>query len=177
MSIFKRILKYFQTSDELKIPKAANNMIPGIKLNDLILKNRYRTNIVTMSCGCPEFIKYQHNRYAIDDIRRMCKHLLDLYKKTVDYSSTSDINKAIIDNGFSIRGNYRIIQIKNDDTDEFFEVGITFNLDNPWIDIFSKDENGNYRRYGYSIEELVWAKKEKPPIIYEPIEDYIKQNI
>ncbi len=175
MSVIERIKKLFSLPEELILPDVKNNLKDGVKVKDLKLKNRYKTNLIKKTCECPEYIKYQHDNYRKNDIRRMCKHLLTLYKECIDFSEASEINKTIINNGYSVRGNFILILLKNED--EEINVGITYNRDNSWIDIFAPDDKKKYRRYGYNIDELIWAKKEKPNLIYKELEEYIQRNI
>ena len=178
MNIFLKTFKDLLFGpDEVKIPAPLKNLKSNVKLWDLALRNRYKTNLLSMTCNCPEFTKYQHYRYRKNDIRRLCTHLVDLYKEKINFSDASIVNQAIINNGFSVRGNYQIIDVRNEETGKITEVGITFNRDNPWIDVFAPNEKNEYKRYGYSIDSYYWAKKEKPYLISEPIENYIKKNI
>lgn len=130
--------------------------------------NEYNTNIVKLTCSCPDWIETR-KVYPTKDPRRLCKHI---------------INKLNINNL-----PYQISKFKESiefykkkewgfkrDFDEIIEIGNFTLLGNTdWIDVFDNlGTKYGVRRNTFS-DNIYWVNDLKP-IKYEVIEKYLNEN-
>lgn len=133
----------------------------------------YSLNLKHMTCTCADFIKNNRGRFEPGDIRRLCKHLIELYSQLIGSIGLSEINFSIIKNGHGINSNYDILKIGETNN----RVGIIYDNERPWCDVYAKNKNGEYERYGYDKIERRWSYNEKPPSIAKQIEDLISPKL
>ena len=131
--------------------------------------NDYNTNILKLTCSCPDW-KETRQQYKLNDPRRLCKHIinkLDIEKLPSEISSFKESIKYFQENERGFRTDFKKIVVlpKNN---------IIILYDYDWIDVF--DHFGN--RYGYlnnsNSDVIYWAKNKKPNG-YEEVESYFKK--
>lgn len=121
--------------------------------------NEYNTNIVNLTCSCPDWIETRE-QYKVYDPRRLCKHIinkLDVNNLPIEISKFKESIEFYQKKEWGFKRNF----------DEIIELD-TFTLlgDFDWIDVF--DENGI--RYGVKKEQftkdIYWANNKKPKKIF-----------
>ncbi|EQB34872.1 hypothetical protein M947_10430 [Sulfurimonas hongkongensis] len=130
--------------------------------------NEYNTDIVKLTCSCPDW-KETRWQYKLNDPRRLCKHIINKL----------DINNLPI--GISkFKESIEFYQEKEwgfkRDFDEIIEIGnFTLLGSVSWIDVF----DGDGTRYGYLNDSYTgenWWSKQNKPIGYEKIEAFFKKR-
>jgi hypothetical protein len=130
--------------------------------------NEYNTDIVKLTCSCPDW-KDRRWQYKLNDPRRLCKHIINKL----------DINNLPLEI-VKFKESIEFYQEKEwgfkRDFDEIIELdNFTFLGSAGWIDVF--DEDGT--RYGYLNDSYTgkhWWAKENKPSRYEKIEAFFKKR-
>jgi len=127
--------------------------------------NEYNTNILKLTCSCPDW-KETRQQYKFNDPRRLCKHIINKL----------DINNLPVEIS-KFRESIEFYQKKEwgfkRDFNKIIELG-TFTLlgDIDWIDVY--DKNGI--RYGVKKEpfskNVYWANNQKPKN-FSILEDFL----
>jgi len=137
--------------------------------------NVYLVNLYQMTCTCKDFEKKQRHQYLKGDIRRLCKHLIDVYKNSFGLIGLSDLNRYIIENGYSVNKHFRYFNIEKIP----LPIAVNFESKDDWWNIFMANENGIYFRYGYYPAEKRFANNEKPrgfvPILRNKLDELASQ--
>ena len=137
--------------------------------------NVYLVNLYQMTCTCKDFEKKQRHQYLKGDIRRLCKHLIDVYKNSFGLIGLSDLNRYIIENGYSVNKHFRYFNIEKIP----LPIAVNFESKDDWWNVFMANENGIYFRYGYYPAEKRFANNEKPrgfvPILRNKLDELASQ--
>lgn len=121
------------------------------------IRHRYRTNISELTCSCLDW-KNTRIKYALDDPRRLCKHLINKITDIQVDAQFPFFRESILFYKEKERGFKRDIKELKD----LSEFGLKIMIDNDWCDVF--DSNGKRYGYKYDFEALkhTWAKGSKP---------------
>ena len=143
-----------------RIAKPLNNFNQNIELESFSFDNdnKYIVNLYNASCTCKDFEKSQRNQYKNGDIRRFCKHLTDVYKNNFGTDGLSDLNKFIINDGFTVKNKTSSFILEKSPSKIF----VNYDTTAEWWNIFMKNDKGEFVRYGYSPVEKRFAYNEKP---------------
>ncbi|MFZ1806224.1 MAG: hypothetical protein WAU36_03325 [Cyclobacteriaceae bacterium] len=131
-----------------KIPRASINFDSDISVKSfsLLSDNEYALNLFKVTCSCPDFSKSMRSRYAYEDIRRQCKHLLYHYRENIGLNDVSDLLKCAFSHGYPLRHYLEEIVL-----DEFeYKVLVNHDGSDGWWIIFVQDQKGAIKAYGYS---------------------------
>ncbi len=121
-------------------------------------ENVYLVNLYAMTCTCKDFEKKRRNQYLKGDIRRLCKHLLQSYRFKIGVGGLSDLNRFIIENGYSVNKHFRYFNIER----VRLPIAVNFESKDDWWNVFMANENGVYSRYGYSPIDKRFSYDYKP---------------
>ena len=148
-------------SKEFRISKPLSNFDQDIEVESFSFdsENVYSVNLYQMTCTCKDFEKRQRHQYLKGDIRRLCKHLIDIYKNSFGLFGLSDLNKYIIENGYPVNKHFSYFNI------EKIPLPVVVNYESKnddWWNIFMGNEKGAYHRYGYSPSEKRFSHDNKP---------------
>lgn len=130
--------------------------------------NEYNTNILKLTCSCPDW-KETRQQYNLSDPRRLCKHIinkLDVRNLPPEISKFKESIESYQEKEWGFKRDFdEIIELNN-----FTLLG---NIN--WIDVF--DKNGT--RYGVKKDDfsnnIYWAKNLKPKE-YQTIEKYLTKE-
>ena len=130
--------------------------------------NKYNTNIDAITCSCLDWIESRQN-YALNDPRRLCKHLIN--KLDIE-NLPSELFKFKEDISYYQKNEWGFKKDFDEliELDEFTLLG-TFS----WINVYDK----NAIKYGVKkdtfSDEIYWTDNKKPQR-YEIIEKYLIEN-
>ncbi len=135
----------------------------------------YSVNLYQMTCTCKDFEKKQRQQYLKGDIRRLCKHLIDVYKNDFGLVGLSDLNRYIIENGYSVNKHFSYFNIEKIP----LPIVVNFESKDDWWNVFMANEKGVYFRYGYYPPEKRFANNERPlgfvPILRNKLDELASQ--
>ncbi|OBQ50150.1 hypothetical protein JJL45_11745 [Tamlana sp. s12] len=151
----------FPTSveEDLRIVKPLSNFNENIEVESFSFSNEktYSTNLFEQTCDCNEFIQSNKSKYEKGDLRRFCKHLLLEYKQTFAPRKLSKIKDFLIENGYSLKSNFKKINIEK----IILPIYFSYDNDNEWCDIYFPVKN-TYKKYGYNHIEKRFSYDDKP---------------
>lgn len=131
--------------------------------------NLYDTNIVDLTCTCPDWLE-SRSHYLLTDPRRLCKHIINKLEPEHLPPQIHKFKESILfykEKGWGFKKDF----------DEIIELG-EFTLLNTldWIDVFDK----NSVRYAVKIDDIsgdvYWAKN-MIPNGYQIIENYLAGEV
>ena len=137
--------------------------------------NKIYLNMYKMTCTCDRF-NHNHSSYEVEDIRRMCKHLLQEYRKLVDISILDEFKIAVLNYGHDVKENILFleeIEVKNCEQVPI----ILYDKSNPWWDIYAPNIAQELTCYGFNIIEERWSRKEAPPVIKNDLERFFAKYL
>ncbi|MBS4068677.1 MAG: hypothetical protein KGZ62_08755 [Sulfurimonas sp.] len=126
--------------------------------------NEYNTNIVKLTCSCPDW-KETRQQYKLNDPRRLCKHIinkLDVNNLPLEISKFKESIEFYQEKEWGFKRNFdKIFTLK--------DLTLLDSLD--WIDIY--DEDGNHYSYLFDTmtKNSVWRENKKP-INYKIVENH-----
>ena len=151
----------FPTSVEeyLRIVKPLSNFNENLEVESFSFSNEktYTTNLFEQTCNCNEFIQSNKSKYEKGDLRRFCKHLLLEYKQTFTPRKLSKIKYFLIENGHSLKSNFKKINIKK----VILPIYFSYDNNNEWCDIYFPLKN-SYKKYSYNHLEKRFSYDDKP---------------
>lgn len=119
--------------------------------------NVYTINLYKTTCNCPNYMKYR-STYQPNDIRRMCKHLINQYREKIGINELTPFQKFIFDgNQNTLKSSVKELQIEN----HYSVIGSYDNV-NDWWSIYTANSKGEYSGYSYLPTENRWSYNEKP---------------
>ncbi|GEM_PF-5444052 len=141
-------------------------------------KNGYKIylNMHKMTCTCNRF-NDNHSSYEVDDIRRLCSHLLQEYKKIVDIRLLDEFKMAVLSYGYDVKVNIVFLEEVDEENSSEKTPIILYDKSNPWWDIYAPNIEQKLTCYGFDIIEERWSKKEAPPIIKNDLEKFINKYL
>lgn len=145
--------------DDLKIVKPLSNFNENIEVESFSFSNEdiYITNLFEQTCNCKEFTQNNKSKFEKGDLRRFCKHLLLEYKQNFTPKKLSKIKDFLIENGFSLKSNFKKISIEKLVSPIYF----SYENDNEWCDIYFPSKN-SYQRYSFNHLEERFSYDDKP---------------
>jgi hypothetical protein len=164
--LISSIDQYERVNDELKVP---------IQLRVPMLAKEHDHNFVyhsdkdgsnhivnpfRMMCSC-EIYNSKHHYYQICDIRRLCKHLIRIYRDIVNTDDLDKFKIAILNSGHGVKSNFMFLadqEVENSSE----SVLLIYDKDDPWWDVFTEDENHDLQRYGFNILMNRWSYNAPP---------------
>jgi len=158
---------------ELQIAKPLSNFDKNVEVESFSFNsdNIYTVNLHQMTCNCFDFEKKQRAQYSKGDIRKMCRHLMHLYRNNFGLIGLSPFNSYLIENGYSLSKHFRNITLGKLDR----PVLLNFESSNDWWDIFVPNEKGIYTKYGYSPLEERFSYDDKPHGVVAPLKQKLKE--
>jgi hypothetical protein len=162
---------------EFRITKPLSNFDQDIDVESFSFDSDivYLVNLYQMTCTCKDFEKKQRHQYLKGDIRRLCKHLIDVYKNSFGSIGMSDLNKYIIENGYPVNKHFSYFNIEKIP----LPIVVNYESKDDWWNIFMSNENGIYSRYGYYPNEKRFANNDKPrgfvPTLRNKLDELVSQ--
>lgn len=151
----------FPTSveEDLRIVKPLSNFNENLEVESFSFSNEktYSTNLFEQTCNCNEFIQSNKSKYEKGDLRRFCKHLLLEYKQTFTPRKLSEIKDFLIENGHSLKSNFKKINIEK----VILPIYFSYDNNNEWCDIYFPLKN-SYKKYSYNHLEERFSYDDKP---------------
>jgi len=132
-------------------------------------KKTYKINAHRMTCTCPDFQQVR-SAYAIDDIRRPCKHLVKYLVETNLIDSIDPLAVAYLSNGYP--AHEQIVIATGPDELRFL---LGYSRTNPWVNVVTL-KKGEAGSYGYNLDEDRWSYHKSPAGIAEHLSEFIKET-
>jgi hypothetical protein len=147
-------------SKAFKIAKPLSNFNENINVESFSENNEnyYSANLYTMKCSCGEFSSRHKSMYPLGDLRRLCKHLILLYKNNFGVYQVSPFAKGVFEDGYGLASKFR--QIRVDEIDD--AIVINFEQELGWWNLYVPNKQGDYIKYGYSPTEKRFSHNRKP---------------
>jgi hypothetical protein len=141
------------------IPQAPSSFDQDVEVKSFSIESdvTYTVNLHRMTCKCLDFKRRDRQNYPLDDIRRMCKHLMLQYYENIGLDEISEINRFAISNSLPIKSNFFDLLIESTNQRVFVNY---WNIEE-WWDIFLKTKNG-WEAYKYVPYENDFAYGRKP---------------
>ena len=118
----------------------------------------YSVNLFEMTCTCPGFTSKYHQNERLD-IRRMCRHITEVYCSTDLISQCSDEVQSLV-----LAGGRNECYFDTNIGDKRIIIG--WDQDNEWISVFfpnyENDGSVSYERFAYSISQKRWSHSDSP---------------
>ena len=151
----------FPTSveEDLRIVKPLSNFNENLEVESFSFSNEktYSTNLFEQTCNCNEFIQSNKSKYEKGDLRKFCKHLLLEYKQTFTPIKLSNFKYFLIENGHSLKSNFKKINIEK----VILPIYFSYDNNNEWCDIYFPLKN-SYKKYSYNHLEKRFSYDDKP---------------
>ncbi len=151
----------FPTSveEDLRIVKPLSNFNENLEVESFSFSKEkiYSTNLFKQTCNCNEFIQSNKSKYEKGDLRRFCKHLLLEYKQTFAPRKLSKIKDFLIENGYSLKSNFKKINIEK----IILPIYFSYDNNNEWCDIYFPVRK-TYKKYSYNHIEKRFSYDDKP---------------
>lgn len=145
--------------EDLRIVKPLSNYNVNLEVESFSFsnENKYLTNLYEQTCNCSEFIQSDKSKYEKGDLRRFCKHLLLEYKQNFTPRKLSEIKDFLIENGHSLKSNFKKINIEK----VILPIYFSYDNNNEWCDIYFPLKS-SYKKYSYNHIEERFSYDDKP---------------
>lgn len=148
-------------SPDFRIAKPLSNFDFVIKVNSFSLKRidtMYDVNLFRFECTCDDFNKNGRSKYPRGDIRRLCRHLMYVYKTSFGVFEQSKFNLYLFENSFSYKKHIRQFVIEKTNQN----VILLFDNAYDWWNIYIEEKNDGYKDYSYLPTQKGFAYNSKP---------------
>lgn len=130
----------------------------------------YHVNLYALTCTCKDFEQMERPKYAKNDVRRYCKHLMREYKSKIGVGHLSELCKCFFNDGFGLKEKF--ISITLDSLSH--PIAINFEWQDGWWNIYFPSETGTYKKYGYHPQDERFSYDEKPIGYVSPLRSKLK---
>lgn len=158
---------------KLNVPRLSRDHDRQIEVNHN--RSKERVNTYKMTCSCEDF-NNKHSLYAVDDIRRFCKHLIQTYSKLVNINCLEKFQKAILSAGYGVKSNLLYLTDKEGKQGDE-SVLVLYDKDNPWWEIYAENDQKILQCYGFNILEERWASNQSPSKIKNDLERFFSNHL
>jgi hypothetical protein len=135
----------------------------------------YAKNLEAVSCACEEFTKRRH-KFAVNDVRRLCLHLLNAYEKAGIWSEQEEIVTALLQSGPIGSAAWTYHSIYKAQLASGSDIFFGTQTNRPWVDVYTRKRKpgekggyftGAYDRFGFNLITKEWAYGYAPPAARE----------
>lgn len=128
-------------------------------------ESNYSVNLFQMTCTCSDFQKKSRVDFAVDDVRRPCKHLIKMLLKKQLLNQSDEMIQCLLE--YLPSEKHLVANNMTSGAAVIFCYGSS-----SWVDVFSRKRRkgdgdgkytGNYDRFGFNVEENRWSYGEGPP--------------
>ena len=134
-------------------------------------KSYFHVNLADISCTCDSFTN-RRNRFASNDIRRFCGHIIRGYEKSGVWPKAEGIVATLLASGPPEGGCWAYDDISRTklSSGEYIYFGKRNSRD--WVDVYARGRRkgdvrgkytGNYGRYGFNMAGKNWSFGSAPP--------------
>lgn len=155
-----------KTKNAMKVDVSPYRFL-GENIPDIVFKiksssqdTEYFVNPKNQTCTCPNFVDFR-SKFEYGDVRRFCKHLMKAFCRKKVFNFLPDYLKPLVlsakEQGKGAFKEQLLITNLNQQT-----ILLSFNDRNAWHSVYTKDDTGNFDRYGFNTEEDRWSYENIP---------------
>ena len=134
-------------------------------------KSYFNVNLTDITCTCESFTT-RRSRFASNDIRRFCGHIIRGYEKSGAWPEPEGIVATLLASGPPEGGCWAYDDIARTELSSGEYVYFGTKQDREWIDVYARGRRksdvrgkytGNYGKFGFNIIEKKWSFGSAPP--------------